>query len=317
MADTPISSEQAGDYLDRFVAWCRAERSVRGVILLGSAAQDGAVDPLADLDLMVITKHRRRLSSLEWLDLIDPQPLFSWTYQSPVGGETVGQAIYDGPLVVDIALVPSVQAFLLGLAVMGLTRLSFLRRHLPASLTLQLETWLAITARGTKVLLDKDGLAKHMVGSVADVTPRVPTQEVYLNTVHSFFGLILWESKQLVRHELWMALETVDQQVKQCLLKMIEWHSLATNPELGDTWYGGRRVHVWSDPRWVTALPQTWPPYDVEGGWDALLSTLELFSTVAKETAQSLGYKYPVDEESRVRSWIIDRRPASLVGMID
>ena len=161
------------------------------------------------------------------------------------------------------------------------------------------------------MLLDKNGLANRIVVSVAQVSPRVPTQEVYLNTVRSFFGLILWESKQLVRHELWMALETVDQQVKQCLLKMIEWHSIATDPELGDTWYGGRRVHEWADQRWVTALRQTWPTYDVEVGWDALLATLELFTDVAMETAQSLGLQYPVDEEQRVRSWIKTRRPAA------
>jgi aminoglycoside 6-adenylyltransferase len=311
MADTSISSEQVGDYLDRFVAWCRAERSVRGVILLGSAAHDSAVDPLSDLDLMVITDQRRRLSSPEWLDLIDPPPLFSWTYQSPVGGQTVRQAIYGGPLVVDIALVSSVQASLLGMAVIGLSRLSALRRYLPVSLSLQLDAWLAITGRGTKVLLDKHGLAKRMVASVAEVALKAPTQDEYLNTVHSLFGLILWESKQLVRHELWMALGTVDQQVKQCLLTMMEWHSIATNPELGDTWYGGRRVQEWADPRWVEALRQTWPTYDVEKAWDALLATLDLFSKVAKETAQSLGHVYPVDDELIVRSWINARRPAA------
>jgi hypothetical protein len=309
--ETSTSSVQVCDYLDHFVAWCQAEHSVRGVILLGSAAEDGAVDPLADLDLMVITKHRRRFSSLEWLDSIDPQPMFSWTYQSPVGGETVRQAIYDGPLVVDIALVSNVQAFLLGLAVMGLSRLSFLRRHLPALLTLQLDIWLAITRRGTKVLLDKNRLANRMAISVEPVSPRVPTQEAYLNAVHSFLGLILWESKQLVRHKLWMAVETVDQQVKQCLLTMIEWHAIATNPELDDTWYGGRRINEWADPRWVTSLRHTWPNYEVEGAWGALLATLELFSNVAKETAQSLGFRYPIDGELRVRSWINARRPTA------
>jgi hypothetical protein len=132
---------------------------------------------------------------------------------------------------------------------------------------------------------------------------------VYLNTVYSLFGLILWESKQLVRRELWMALGTVDQQVKQCLLTMMQWHSIASNPELGDTWYGGRRVQEWADPRWVAALRETWPTYDVEGAWDALLATFELFSKVAKETAESLGHQYPVDEELRVRTWISARRP--------
>ena len=164
------------------------------------------------------------------------------------------------------------------------------------------------------MLLDKHGLAKRMVASAPEVAPKVPTQHEYLNIVHSLFGLILWESKQLVRHEMWMALGTVDQQVKQCLLAMMEWHSIATNPELGDTWYGGRRVQEWADPRWVTALPQTWPSYDVEGAWNALLATLELFSNVAKETAQSLGHHYPVDAELRVRSWINARRPVASSG---
>jgi aminoglycoside 6-adenylyltransferase len=161
------------------------------------------------------------------------------------------------------------------------------------------------------VLLDKQGVAKRMVASVAEAAPKVPTQQVYLNNVYSLFGLILWESKQLVRHELWMALGTVDHQVKECLLTMMEWQAISANPELGDTWYGGRRVQEWADPRWVAALRETWPSYDVERAWDALLATLELFSQVAKETAESLGHRYPVDEELRVRTWINDRRPVA------
>jgi aminoglycoside 6-adenylyltransferase len=308
LANTSSPSEQAGHYLDRFVAWCRVDRSVSGVILLGSAAQDGAADPLSDLDLMVITNQRRRLSSPEWLESIHRPPVFSWTYKSPVGGQTVRQAIYDGPLVVDIALVSTIQALLVGMGVTALSRLTALRRHLPTSLTLQLDAWLEITGRGTKVLLDKHGLAMRMTTFGAEVDPSVPTQRMFLNTVHRLFGLVLWESKQLVRHELWMGLGTVDQQVKQCVLEMMEWHALATNPTLGDTWYGGRRVQAWADPRWVTALADTWPSFDSEGAWDALLATLELFSRMAKETAEALGHRYPVDDEQNVRSWIGARR---------
>jgi aminoglycoside 6-adenylyltransferase len=161
------------------------------------------------------------------------------------------------------------------------------------------------------VLLDKQGVAKRMTASVVGNRPRLPTQSEYNNTVFSLFGLILWESKQLVRNELWMALGSVDQQVKQCLLTMMEWHSLATNPQLCETWYGGRRVQQWADPRWVAHLHQTWPSYDVEGAWEALFATLELFSEVAKETAEFLGHRFPVDEELRLRGWITARRPGT------
>jgi aminoglycoside 6-adenylyltransferase len=304
------SSKRVDDYLDRFVEWSRTERSVQGVVLLGSAAQDGAVDALSDIDLMVITNQPRRLASWRWLESIDPQPLFSWAYQSPVGGQTVRQAIYEGPLVVDIALVPSIQAFLLGLAVAGLSRTVAVRRHLPARLTMPLDAWVAITGRGTKMLVDKRGLAKRMTTVTAEPPRKTPIESVYLNTVRSSLGLILWESKQLVRHELWMALGTVDHQLKQCLLTFLEWHAIATNPSTGETWYGGRRVREWSDPRWVAALSQSWPSYDVEGAWDALFASIDLIAEVAKEIGQALGYPYPVDEELRLREWITARRTA-------
>jgi aminoglycoside 6-adenylyltransferase len=309
--DTSSASEQAGDYLERFVTWCRSDRWVSGVILLGSAAHEGAVDPLSDLDLMVITNQPRRLATPEWLELIPPAPLFSWTYQSPVGGQMVRQAIYDGPLVVDVALVSSIQAFLLGVAVTGLYRLTALRRWLPGTLILQLDTWLAITGRGTKVLLDKRNLARRMTASGGAVAPRAPTQPVFLNAVHSLFGLVLWESKQLVRHELWMALGTVDQQVKQCLLTMMEWHSITMNPSLADTWYGGRLIEEWADPKVVKGLGETWPRYDSEAAWDALLATIDLFSVLARETAEALGYRYPDDDETTTRRWINARRLAA------
>ena len=162
------------------------------------------------------------------------------------------------------------------------------------------------------MLLDKHNLALRMTASGAAVASRAPTQPEFLNVVHSLFGLVLWESKQLVRHELWMALGTVDQQVKQCLLTMMEWHSIATNPSLGDTWYGGRRIEEWADPRWVTSLSDTWPRYDNEAAWDALLATIDLFSVLARETAEALGYRYPDDNEISARSWINTRRKAGL-----
>jgi aminoglycoside 6-adenylyltransferase len=310
--DASLASERVSDYLAKFVNLCRAEPSVEGVILLGSAASIGASDRLSDLDLIVVTSQRRRLSSREWLELIDPPPLFSWMYQSPIGGHTVRQSVYDGPLVVDIALVPRLQAFLLGLVVMGLSRFPALRRQLPASQVAQLDAWVAITGRGTRVLLDTHGLAKRMSISIAPEAPKVPTKEAYINTVHSLFGLLLWESKQLVRRELWMAVGTIDQQAKQCLLTMMEWHAIARDPKLGDTWYGGRRIREWADPRWLAALPQTWPSYDVDAAWDALLATLELFTNLARETAHSFGYPYPLDDELSLRSWMADRRPLAL-----
>jgi hypothetical protein len=310
-SDSSSAAERIGEYLDRFVAHCKAEQAVHGVLLLGSAADPRAVDALSDLDLMVITTSPRRLSSRAWLASVDPSVRFSWTYQSPIGGQRVGQAVYDGPFVVDLAFVSSLQAFLLGTAVKGLSRRPTLRRRVPRAALSQIDAWLAIVARGTTVLFDRAGLASRIASCTERGTRGPPSEEVYLNTVHSALGLILWESKQLVRGELWMALETVDHQVKQCLLTMVEWHALAVNPELGDTWYRGRHIEDWADHRWLPPLREAWSRFNVAEAWDALFTTFGLFSDVAAETGRLLGYEYPGGDELRVRGWIEARRALS------
>jgi hypothetical protein len=308
--DRSSAAERIAEYLERFVGRCKAEQAVHGVLLLGSMADPDAADALSDLDLMVITTSPRRLSSPAWMDSMDPPALFFWMYDSPIGGQRVGQAIYEGPLVVDLAFVHSLQALVLGTVVKGLSRRPSHRRRLPAEFLSQIDAWLAIVDRGAKVLFDRAGLARRIAFSPVHRTRRLPSEEVYLNTVHSALGLILWESKQLVRGELWMALETVDHQVKECLLTMIEWHSMAVNPELSDTWYGARHMQDWADRRWLPSLRQAWAHLDVAEAWDALFVTLELFSEVATETGLLLGYKYPADDELSVRGWIETRRAA-------
>lgn len=299
-------------FLDRFVGWCADQRAVRAVILLGSVAREGAHDALSDLDLMVVTTRLRRFSSARWLDSIDPPPLFTWTYRPPLGGDPVHQAIYQGPVVVDVAPLSKAQALLTGLSIEVVHRLPILRRTMP-KVSSQLDTWLSIAARGTEVLLDKDGVAERMLrrASRATSASTLPTEQDFLNTVYSILGLCLWESKQLVRGELWMALGTVDHQVKACLLEMLEWHARVKRRESVETWYGGRKLREWADPRWMDIAPETWPRFDVDAAWSALTRTLDLFSEVATETAEALGYDYPRDRECEVRDWLSDRRRAS------
>jgi aminoglycoside 6-adenylyltransferase len=307
-SDLDSGTDRAEEYLVQFVERCREERSVQGVLLLGSAAAPRAREALSDIDLMIITTSPRRLASLGLLQSIEPLALFSWNYGSPVGGQLVGQAIYDGPLVVDLAFVSSIQAFLLGIGLSVLRRRPTLRRRLPTGAMSQFEAWLAITARGARVLFDRAGLAKRIAVDREQPTPRVPTNEVFLNTVHSALGLALWESKQLVRGEVWMAVETVDTQLKHCLLTMIEWHARAVGAEPGATWYGGRHIEDWADQRWLPSLRDAWPRYDVSEAWDALTATCMLFSEVAVETARLLGYHYPKEDEVRIWNWIEARR---------
>jgi len=258
MTDSPQdASERLHDYLTRFTTWALAEPSVRGAILLGSRAVESAADALSDLDLLIIATRPRSILSGNWLDEIGVSPLFSYTYGSPVGGQLVRQAVYEGPLVVDLAVTSVKQSFLTGLAVSAVARAALLRRLIPSVFVTQLDAWVDITNRGTRVLVAKGPVARRMARSIAVSRSASPSEEEFLNTVGAVFGLALWESKQLVRHELWMALGNVDQQIKQHLVKLLQWHAAATSDEPLDTLYSGRGIERWADARWLTMLPAT------------------------------------------------------------
>ena len=277
-------------------------------MVLGSAAQRGTEDALSDLDVMLITTKPRELRRAGWLHEIGPRPILSWTYHSPVGRQTVRQVVYDGPLVVDIAIASWIQAALTGATVASMARVPRLRRAIPPSMSAQLDAWLQITRRGIRVLVDKDGIATRMARSIGETSTSLPSEAEFLNTVHSLFGLLLWQSKQLVRSELWMAHVTVGQQVRDQLLVMLQWHAAGTEQDAKDTWYGGRHIAQWLDPRLSVSLPKTWSGYDVNQSWEAVVATLDLFSVAAREVAERAGYRYPTDDERQLRTWLSERQ---------
>lgn len=299
----------ADDYLARFTTWATGNRSVRGVILLGSrAGGSSAADDLSDLDLLIIATRPKAFLTEKWLDDVGVSPLFSWAYRAPVGGQVVRQVVYEGPLVVDVGVTSVAQSLMAGVAVSSLRHAS-MRRRMPSTFVSQLDAWVDIVRRGTQVLVDKDRIAGRMVRSMPVRKHAEPSEEAFLNTVRTVFGLALWESKQLARHELWMALGTVDQQIKQSLLQLLQWHS-GMDHEALDTMYSGRGVARWADARWLATLPATWSAYDEEAAWQSLDAVLDLSSSVAKEIGERMQFRYPAYEERCVRSWIAARRPS-------
>ncbi len=51
---------------------------------------------------------------------------------------------------------------------------------------------------------------------------------------------------------------------------MTRWHAQAAGR---DTWYGGRFMDEWADPRALAALPQVFPGFERESLQTSLLAT--------------------------------------------
>jgi aminoglycoside 6-adenylyltransferase len=92
--------------------------------------------------------------------------------------------------------------------------------------------------------------------------------------------------------------------MKELLLRMMEWHTLALRGSEVDTWQNGRFLEEWGDPRALGALPGIFARYDEDDLWRALLATMDLFRWLAIETGERLGYAYPTDGDGHVTGWV-------------
>jgi aminoglycoside 6-adenylyltransferase len=92
--------------------------------------------------------------------------------------------------------------------------------------------------------------------------------------------------------------------MQRLLLQMIEWHARATRGWDYDTWFRGRFLEKWADPRAVEGLRNAFAHYDTEDIGRALIEEVKLFRWIAEETAGKLNYRFQVDVAEHVAEWV-------------
>ena len=155
-----------------------------------------------------------------------------------------------------------------------------------------------VARRGTRVLLDKDGIVEHLLQVTAEVSSsHPPAQDEVLDLINDFWYHTVWTAKKLRRGELWTAQGCSDSYLMWRLLRMIEWHARATNGWEYDTWHGGRFLEQWADGRVVKDLEGAFAHYDEKDLWRGLSAMMDLFRWVAVETAARCKYPYPTSAD--------------------
>jgi aminoglycoside 6-adenylyltransferase len=281
------------ELIERFVRWAESKSDIRAAVIVGSRARtDQPADEWADLDILVVTsKPEYYLSSTDWLNNIGDYWL---TFLEPTaaGNETERRILFEGGLDVDLAIFP------LG------TVQNLLREGISPQLRAQaVDTF----GRGSRVLLDKDGMLRQFLAQMPTAEkPSLlkPTQAEFLHVVNDFLYHAVWTVKHLRRGELWWAKMCSDCYMHHLLLRMIEWHAHATHDWNYDTWFRGRFLEKWADPRVVEGLRSSFAHYETDDVARALLEEMKLFRWVALETAKKLEYQYPVEAEEHVLKWV-------------
>jgi len=164
-------------------------------------------------------------------------------------------------------------------------------------------------ARGMHVLIDKDGVAEKFrafLSSVRMPLPSPPTEHEFLEVVNDFLYHAVFTAKHLRRGELWWTITTCDCYMQRKLRQVIEWHARATHGWNYDTWFRGRFLEEWADPRVVEGLRDAFAHYDRKDVRRALLKVMCLFRWIAVETAEKLGYQYPSKPDERISRWVRD-----------
>jgi aminoglycoside 6-adenylyltransferase len=272
------------ELLGRIVRWAEGCPDIRAMILIGSRArQDRPADEWSDLDfVLAAVDEERYFRTTAWLDEIGA--VWLTCLEGTVVGSLERRVLFEGALDVDFNFFAP-EKFR-----------QVLRDAAAASWTRR---------RGTRVLLDRDGLVPPLPAAEGEKpAARPPDEAEFLNAVHDFWYHAVWTAKKLRRGELFIAKGCCDSYMKRLVRQMIEWHARATHGWEYDTWHDGRFLDQWADPRAVAGLQQAYAHYDPADLQRALFVTMELFRWLALEVAGRLGYAYPAEGGRRAAEWV-------------
>ena len=164
-----------------------------------------------------------------------------------------------------------------------------------------------VFGRGMRFVLDKDQLAhpvQALIASLQRPATAPPSAAAFAATVSDFWYHALWTAKHLRRGEIWWAKAGCDMRLKHLLLTMLEWHACLAAEGERDTWFRGRFLETWVDPRAREELTATFAHYDEADIWRALAGTMRLFRWLARATADCLDYPYPAAGDAYVTSLV-------------
>lgn len=266
-----------------FGKWAHTQPDIRSVVVVGSRARlFPPADEWSDLDLILFVTHPAMYAtSPKWLSEIGEVwlPVLNQTG----AGYLEWLVLFAGGLKADFVLMQAAGT---------------LHQMLPNF------PFQNVLRRGVRVLFDKeDAEVENRPFSLPPPPPSTPpTEAEFHHTIHQTLLTATRVARFLQRGDLWRAKNLADGTLKQQLLQMLEWHTQATMA--ADTWYDGRFLSQWADPRVLAALPATFALYDVADLWRGLWATLELFRWLAQETAEKQGYAYPKTADLQISQWI-------------
>jgi aminoglycoside 6-adenylyltransferase len=262
--------------------WTQGRSEILAALVVGSRGRlNPPPDEWSDLDLVFFCQDVEILLDEQWLHefgevwmahLYEDQPNPEW------------QVVYTGGLKVD---------FLLGLVKVsgqGTPTLAEMLSSFPHQ---------GVLRRGIRLLGEQETLPY----STQALIP-LPDQETFNTQIHEMLFSALRTAKLIRRGELWQAQRQLNCDFREYLLWLIEWEARQRLGMKVDTWYAGRHLRDWGNPRILERIPSTYANYDEKELWPALIASVDLFRDIAMSLAKEMDLVYPGQEERRITRFI-------------
>ncbi|MCL4248365.1 MAG: aminoglycoside 6-adenylyltransferase [Anaerolineae bacterium] len=264
--------------------WAMSHADVRAILIVGSQARKvKPADAYADLDLDVFITETSKNSDvfINWMR--EYAPVWTIMLEEWEDGTKNWLILYQGGIKVDFSI-----------AQVGALQQMIEKQDLWDDMV-----------RGYEILLDKDGLAAQLPPPKTFEPPAhvPPTREQFAKRIESYFYGAVYVAKQIKRGNLWKV-KWADQIQQTMLLEMLEWHAHAAHGASIDTYYRGDFMRDWVNDATWREIHGVFAQFDAEDSWRAVLASIKLFSRLTQETANQLGYAYPVNMMDEVTAYI-------------
>jgi len=156
-----------------------------------------------------------------------------------------------------------------------------------------------------KRLLDKDNLFPDVpVFTDKHYHINRPSSEFYRDCCNEFWWVSTYVAKGLWRKEILYANAHIEQYVRSCLLRMLEWK---VGIQSGFSLSSGKSYKYlpkYLDSREQEILMSTYKNDTYENSWQSLFAMAGLFTDTSKFVADKLGYDYPHEESQKVLAYL-------------
>lgn len=162
----------------------------------------------------------------------------------------------------------------------------------------------------TILLMDKDGLLPAFPPpDDASTRPQPPTQGEFDQCSNEFWWVILYVAKGLWRGEITYA-RAMAEIVHQQMMRMLIWYTGVSTDFKVNPGKEGKYLRRYLNPALWELLLETYAGADPRQNWQALSAMMTMFRATAWPIAERYGYRYPEEDERRVRLYICETNAA-------